>query len=100
MSLFYIKYGCSICTEHLIVEAKDMGTAREFAYLEAQNLYYSYDCNYPDSEDCEGVDDDEIAEMMQQDMEYDIQYFAEPFDFENEDHMEVFREQSETPFEI
>ena len=100
MSLFYIEYGCSICLEHLIVEAKDMGTANEYAYLEAQNVYYSYDSNYPDEEDCEGLDEDEIAEMMQQDMEQDIQYLAEPYDPENEDHIETMREQGGKPHEI
>ena len=100
MSLFYIEYGCSICTEHLIVEAKDMGTANEYAYLEAQNVYYSYDSNYPDEEDCEGMDEDEIAEMMHQDMEQDIQYFAEIYDAENEDHAMTMREQDNKPHQI
>ena len=100
MSLFYIEYGCSICTERLIVEAKDMGAAHEYAYLEAQNVYYSYDSNYPDSEDCEGMDDDEIAEMMQQDMECDIQYFTEHYNPENEEHVSAMREQHNKPHEI
>ena len=100
MSLYYIEYGCSICMEHLIVEAKDMGAANEYAYLEAQNVYYSYDSNYPDEEDCEGMDEDEIAEMMQQDMEQDIQYFAELYDPENEDHVETMREQGNKPHQI
>ena len=100
MSLFYIEYGCSICTEHLIVEAKDMGTANEYAYQEAQNVYYSYDSNYPDEEDCEGMDEDAIAEMMQQDMEQDIQYFAEVYNPDNEDHAMTMREQGNRPHEI
>ena len=100
MSLYYIEYGCSICTEHLIVEAKDMGTANEYAYLEAQNVYYSYDSNYPNEEDCEGMDEDEIAEMMHQDMEQDIQYFAEIYDAENEDHAITMREQDNKPYQI
>ena len=100
MSLFYIEYGCSICTEHLIIEAKDMGTANEYAYLEAQNVYYSYDSNYPDEEACEGMDEDEIAEMMHQDMEQDIQYFAEIYDAENEDHAMTMREQDNKPHQI
>lgn len=100
MSLYYIEYGCSICKEHLIVEAKDMGTANEYAYLEAQNVYYSYDSNYPDEEDCEGMDEDEIAEMMHQDMEQDIQYFAEIYDAENEDHAMTMREQDNKPHQI
>ena len=100
MSLYYIEYGCSICTEHLIVEAKDMGTANEYAYLEAQNVYYSYDCNYPDAEDCEGMDEDDIAELAHQDMEQDIQYFAEIYDAENEDHAMTMREQDNKPHQI
>ena len=100
MSLYYIEYGCSICTEHLIVEAKNEDTANEYAYLEAQNVYYSYDSNYPDEEDCEGMNEDEIAEMMQQDMEQDIQYFAEIYNPGNEDHAMTMREQGNRPHEI
>lgn len=100
MSLFYIEYGCSICTEHLIVEAKSLGAAHEYAYQEAQDVYYSYDCNYPDAEDCEEMDEDEIAEMMQQDMEQDIQYFAEVYDPNNEDHVMTMHEQGNKPHEI
>jgi hypothetical protein len=101
MSLFYIEYGCSICTEHLIVSAKDMGAAYEFAYQEAQNIYYSYDCNYPDVEDYEDdMSEDDIAELMHQDMEQDIHYFAEIYDAENEDHAMTMREQDNKPHEI
>jgi hypothetical protein len=100
MSLFYIEYGCSICTEHLIVEAKSEDAANEYAYLSAQEVYYSYDCNYPDTEDCDGMDEDDIAEMMQQDMEQDIQYFAEIYDAENEDHAMTMHEQNDIPHPI
>lgn len=100
MSLFYIEYGCSICTEHLIIEAKDEAAANEYAYLSAQEIYYSYDYNYPDVEDCEDMDEDEIAELMQQDMEQDIQYFAEIYDAENEDHAMTMREQNNIPHPI
>ena len=100
MSLFYIEYGCSICTEHLIVEAKNEDAAGEYAYLSAQEVYYSYDCNYPDVEDCDGMDEEEIAELMQQDMELDLQYFAEPYNPENEDHTMTMREQNNIPHPI
>lgn len=95
-NLYLIEYGCSICLEHLVVLAKDQGEAIEFAYQEAQNVYYSYDCNYPD----EGMDNDDIAELAQQEMELDIHYCAEPFDPENEEHNEVLKEQNNKPFEI
>jgi hypothetical protein len=100
MSLFYIEYGCSICTEHLIVEAKNEDAANEYAYLSAQEVYYSYDYNYPDAEDCDGMDEEEIAELMQQDMEQDLQYFVEPYDLENEDHTMTMREQNNIPHPI
>ena len=100
MSLYYIEYGCSICTEHLIVEAKDVDAANEYAYLEAQNIYYSYDSNYPDAEDCEEMDEDDIAEMMQEDMEQDIHYLAIVYNPEDEEHIETMREQGNKPHEI
>ena len=101
MSLFYIEYGCSICTEHLIIEAKDIDAANEYAYLEAQNVYWSYDqYSQYEEDEFEGMDEDEIAEMMHQDMEQDIQYFAEIYDAENEDHVVTMREQNYKPFEV
>ena len=100
MSLFYIEYGCSICTERLIVEAKDEEVANDFAYQCAQELYWSYDYNYPNSEDCEGMDEDDIAEMMEQDMQQDIQYLAVPYDENNEDHAMTMRDQYNKPHEI
>ena len=75
-NLYLIEYGCSICSEHLVVLANSLEDANECAYLEAQNVYYSYDSNYPDMEDYEGMDEDDIAEMMQEDMEQDIHYLA------------------------
>ena len=99
-NLYYIEYGCSICKEHLIVEAKDHGAATEYARLEAQELYYSYDSNYPSQEDCEDMDEDEIAEKMHEDMEQDTQYFAEIYDAENEDHAMTMREQNNIPYQI
>lgn len=100
MSLFYIEYGCSICTEHLIVEAKDEDAANEYAYLSAQDLYWSYDQNCFYEEDFEDIDENDIAEMMEQDMLQDIQYFAEPYNPENEDHATTMREQNNKPHEI
>lgn len=100
MSLYYIEYGCSICTDHLIVEAKDMDAAHEYAYLEAQNVYYSYDSNYPDEEDCEGMDEDDIAEMMQEDMEQDIHYLVVAYNPEDEEHAMVMHDQNNKPHEI
>jgi hypothetical protein len=99
-NLYLIEYGCSICSEHLVVLAHSLEDANEYAYLEAQNVYYSYDCNYPDAEDCEGMDEDDIAEMMQEDMEQDIHYLAIIYNPEDEEHMMVMRDQNDRPHEI
>ena len=99
-NLYLIEYGCSICSEHLIVLADSLEDANEYAYLEAQNVYYSYDCNYPDTVDCEGMDEDDIAEMMQEDMEQDIHYLAVIYNPEDEEHVMVMHDQNSKPHEI
>lgn len=99
-NLYYIEYGCSICTEHLIVLAKDKQSAQDYAYQEAQNVYYSYDCNYPNMEECEGMDEDDIAEMSREEMEQDIQYYATEYNSEIEDHAMTMHEQDNEPHEI
>ena len=99
-NLYLIEYGCSICSEHLVVLADSLKDANEYAYLEAQNIYYSYDCNYPDAEDCEGMDEDDIAEMAQQDMEQDIHYLAVPYNSEDEEHQAYMHDQNNKPHEI
>ena len=99
-NLYLIEYGCSICSEHLVVLADSLEDANEYAYLEAQNVYYSYDSNYPDAEDCEGMDEDDIAEMMQEDMEQDIHYLAVIYNPEDEEHVMVMHDQNDKPHEI
>ena len=99
-NLYLIEYGCSICSEHLVVLANSLEDANEYAYLEAQNVYYSYDCNYPDAEDCEGMDEDDIAEMMQEDMEQDIHYLVVIYNPEDEEHVMVMHDQNDKPHEI
>ena len=99
-NLYLIEYGCSICTEHLIVLANDEQSATDYAYQEAQNVYYSYDYNYPDAEDCEGMNEDDIAEMMQEDMEQDIHYLAVIYNPEDEEHVMVMHDQNDKPYEI
>ena len=99
-NLYLIEYGCSICSEHLVILADSLEDANEYAYHEAQNVYYSYDSNYPNEEDCEGMDEDDIAEMMQEDMEQDIHYCAKLYDPNNKDHQAYMEEQDNRPYEI
>lgn len=98
--LFYINYGCSVSHESLIVEADTYERADEYAEASAQDVYYSYDCNYPSDEDYESYTEEEINEMEYQDMLYDIDWVVEPYNEKNEDHIEALKEQNGIPFEI
>jgi hypothetical protein len=98
--LFYIKYGCSVSHECLIVKADSFDRADEYAEQAAQEVYYSYDCNYIDPDDYPDATEDEFAEIECEEMEMDIHYSAELFDESNEDHVETLKEQNNKPFEV
>ena len=101
--LFYIEYGCSICHEQLIVDAESFERANEYAESAAQEVYYSYDCNYSRDEDYDDYEDyteEEISELEYQDMLSDIDWVVEPFEEKNEDHTDTLKEQSGIPFEV
>lgn len=105
MSLFYIKYGCSVSHEQLIIEAETFERADEYAEGAAQDWYYSYDCNYLTEEDYdyyeeEGMTEEEINENEYMDMLNDIYWIVEPFDEKNEDHRDTLKEQDGRPFEV
>lgn len=105
MSLFYIKYGCSVSHEQLIIEAETAERAEEYAERVAQDVYYSYDCNYLSEEDYdlyeeEGMTEDEINECEYMDMMNDIDWAVEPYDESNEGHVEAMKEQGGVPFEV
>lgn len=105
MSLFYIKYGCSVNHEQLIVEAETFERAEKYAESAAKDCYYSYDCNYPSDEEYiyyeeEGMTEEEIDENEYMDMMSDIDWVVEPYDESNEDHVEAMEEQGEIPFEV
>ena len=48
----------------------------------------------------EGMDEDDIAEMMQEDMEQDIHYLAVIYNPEDEEHVMVMHDQNDKPHEI
>ena len=105
MSLFYIKYGCSVNHEQLIVEAETLERAEEYAEGAAQDCYYSYDCNFLSDEEYiyyeeEGMTEEEIDESEYMDMMNDIDWVVEPYDEFNEDHIEAMKEQDGVPFEV
>ena len=98
--LFYIKYGCSISHESLIVEAEDYDKADEYAERAAQDVYYSYDCNYPSDEDYNDYSEEEISKLEYQDMLSDIDWLVEPYDEKIEEHRDTWDEQNKIPFEV
>lgn len=98
--LFYIKYGCSVSHEQLIIDADNFEKADEYAERAAQDVYYSYDCNYPSDEDYEDYTEDEISDMSYQDMMNDIDWTVEPYDEKNEDHVDALEEQDGLPFKV
>ena len=98
--LFYIKYGCSVSHESLIVEADSFERAEEYAEASAQDVYYSYDCNYPSDEDYDDYSEEEISELEYQDMISDIDWVVEPYDEKNEEHKDAMHEQGGVPFEV
>jgi hypothetical protein len=105
MMLFYIRYGCSEGHEQLIIEAESFKKADEYAERAAQDIYYSYDCNYPSEEDYELYEEDDLTEDEISDMEYenmlnDIDWTIEPYDEKIEEHVETLKEQGGVPFEV
>ena len=62
--LFYIKYGCSVSHESLIVDADDFDAADRYAEQAAQDCYYSYDCNYLSDEDYDCYEEDGLGEKV------------------------------------
>ena len=98
--LYFMQYGCSISHERLIVEADNFEKAEEYAERAAQDVYYSYDYNYPSIEDYNGYTEDEISDMSYQDMLNDIDWSVESYNEKNEDHIETLKEQGGIPFEI
>lgn len=98
--LFYIKYGCSISHEQLVVDAENQSKAEEYAKQSAQDVYYSYDCNYPSDEDYEDYDEDELSDLEYQDMLNDIDWVVEEYDEKNESHKDALHEQDDIPFAV
>ena len=99
-NLYFIEYGCSINSERLIVSAESQEDAEHYAYISAQDVWYSYECNMIDPEDYPDATEEELVEIEGEEMELDIHYYAEPFDPENEEHAETLKEQNNKPFEV
>lgn len=103
-NLYFIEYGCSCCSETLIVSCDDSNAAlqraMDYAHQAATDSYYSYDCNYPSDEDYPDIAEEELVDIMEEEMEYDIFYNAVEYDPNNEDHVSALKEQDNKPYEI
>lgn len=103
-NLYFIEYGCSCCSETLIISCDDpnaaLQRAMDYARQAATDSYFSYDCNYPNDEEYPDASDEEMTDIMQEEMEYDIFYSVVPYDPKNEDHTAAFAEQDNKPYEI
>lgn len=103
-NLFYIEYGCSCCDDTLVVSCSDPNDAllfaMDYAHHAAVDSYYSYDCNYPNPDDYPDASEEELAEIEEEEMEYDIFYSAVLYNPLNEDHVTALEEQGGKPFEI
>lgn len=98
--LYVLTYGCSITKEKLVVSADHESDVDDYGYQSAQDCWYSYDCNLVSPEDYEGYSEEEIADAEWEDMLNDIYWYWEVFDCNNEEHLSVFNEQDNVPFEI
>ena len=98
--LFYIKYGCDCCTEELIIRTDTMRAAEEYAYMQAQDVYYSFSQNDIDRYEYDDLTDEEFNDMEYQMMTEGIYYFVELYDPNNEEHKDLLNEQDGIPFEV
>lgn len=90
-NLYLIEYGCTTYSEHLIVSARSLEEAEEFAYLSAQDCYDEY--SYMDY-----TEDDEF--FWEEENLNDIFYRAIEFDPKNKFHVECYAEQDERSYVI
>ena len=89
-------YGCSNDFNIIALEASSKEKANNYVYecaCECYGGYYHYHCYY---ENENGGDEEYIDEER----ENDINYYVEPFDYNNEEHMNILREQENEFWEV
>ena len=84
--LYYVEFGCSEAAGRLIVNAESEDQAWEFAEVEADNLFDSYD---------HGIYEDDYEEYEDFEADYyeardtDVFYSVEPYDEKKDEHREA-----------
>lgn len=79
--LYYVFYGCWYQHEELIVQAESLEKAEQWAYQQAVDLWESWNSDVYDSWE------EEIDAR-----ESEIEYSAEPYDSNKDDHIIVFED--------
>lgn len=89
---FFGYYGCSDESNEIVLKAKSKEAALNYVYENACEAYDNHYHHYYDSEVDEEFIDDE--------RELDIVYYVEPFDYENETHLDVLNAQEGNFWEV
>lgn len=98
---FFIGFGCGICEEYEVIEAKNKDDAMRYAYESAIEDYQSFEGYHGilDREDVKeeyGLEDDyEVDVAYAEEIENTISYWVELFDESNEEHQDCLRAQKE-----
>lgn len=84
-------YGCVEEHNEIALEAKSVESANNYVYecaCESYDSYYRDD--YVDEEEC----------YIDEDRENEIEYYIEPFDYKNENHLTILKEQEYEFWEV
>ena len=100
MPLFYIEYGCSLEHAALVAEATHEGVVIDYAQQAAEDSFYSYSCNYVEPDDYPNATEEELAEIQEEEMQYDIFHSVVAFNPKDETHKEALKEQDNKPYVI
>ena len=97
---FYVEYGCGCGDNYMVIEAKDLAAAENYAYEKAIEEYESYEGLHGilnKEEVCEewgieDVDSDEAEVAYREEREGQLNYLAEEYDEENDEHISALEE--------
>lgn len=96
---FIIEYGCSVCTEHLAIEANSLAEAEHYAYQSAYECRESFEgfhgvLSFAEFCEEEGYDeeDEHAWEAFNDMVEYELNYHAHEFNEDDEDDMSVLED--------
>lgn len=96
---FIIEYGCSVTTEHLAIEADSLEEAEWYAYQSAYDCRESFEGLHgvlDFAEFCEeeeyDEEDEHAWEAYKEMVEWELNYHAHEFSWENEDDVSILED--------